>query len=227
MPITNYSNFGLAGCVERRKNRDTGNTVAVYRADQAGLCDASGPWVTSCESHSTMLNHKTLAAARSHAGDPQSWCEACLVEDHTQGVKAFASVPLALVGHGFQPLPPGHARRWKTFGTWEKDGIRIALSSNMLITDDRGDVIIYPGDDEAWTIEALLVDPACRGQGHARSALKLLADCADHLQLDLYLEPVPLGPDVTNEGLVRLYASAGFKSDARGKVMARRAARIQ
>lgn len=72
-----YEFNGLAGCVVQRKNRITGLLVGLYNAGQAGMDEESGKWATVCEAHSTICNHETLAAARSHFADPTMWCEEC------------------------------------------------------------------------------------------------------------------------------------------------------
>lgn len=73
-----YDYNGLAGCVEQRRNRATGFVVGIYQTEQAGMeTDAETPWATVCEEHHTICCHGTLALARSHAGDPKGWCEAC------------------------------------------------------------------------------------------------------------------------------------------------------
>lgn len=72
-----YSHAGLAGCVQRHRARQTGTLVGVYHAEQAGLDPDGGPWVTVCEDHGSVINHETLAQAKSHATDPEGWCEDC------------------------------------------------------------------------------------------------------------------------------------------------------
>lgn len=74
-----YDFNGLAGCVVQRKSRRTGFLVGLYAAEQAGLdsSDGVGPWSTICEEHGHIINHDTLALARSHLGDPVGWCDLC------------------------------------------------------------------------------------------------------------------------------------------------------
>lgn len=72
-----YEFNGLAGCVVQRMSRRTGYQVGLYKADQAGMDPESGTWATVCEKHSTICNHESLALARSHLGDPTTWCELC------------------------------------------------------------------------------------------------------------------------------------------------------
>lgn len=75
------------GCVVQRTNRKTGWRVGLYHAEQAGLDAAGGPWVTVCEQHGEMVNHDTLALARSHLADPRGWCWVCNREWLTKGLK--------------------------------------------------------------------------------------------------------------------------------------------
>ena len=142
----------------------------------------------------------------------------------TSSPSQVTSIPAGLVDRGYMLIPRGDARRFKGFGTWEKNGVRVALSGNLLMTDKRGDVTIYSGDDEAMTLEALITDSDQRRQGRGRAALLDVMELADTLGQTLYLEPVPLekNGDVDLDTLKRLYASVGFAAaDARGKVMMR------
>jgi hypothetical protein len=72
-----YGYNGLAGCVAQVKNRETGRLVGLYRNDQADLDDDDGAWSTVCEPHGMLVNHATLALARSHLAAPGDWCEDC------------------------------------------------------------------------------------------------------------------------------------------------------
>ena len=134
----------------------------------------------------------------------------------------YSSIPQGLVQLGYTLLPRGDARRFKSFGTWEKDGVRIALSNNVLGVE-RGAVMIYQADDREMTLEALITDPEQRGKGKATAALRELCTAADAAGQMLYLEPVQLdasGLDVFQ--LKGLYAAAGFKRlGGKALVMAR------
>ena len=59
----------------------TRHMVGLYHADQAQLDSSAGPWATICEEHGHIINHDTLALARSHLGDPTGWCESCMAEE--------------------------------------------------------------------------------------------------------------------------------------------------
>lgn len=72
-----YDFNGLAGCVEQRRSRETGLLVGLYHAEQAGMDPEAGAWVTVCEVHGQLVNHETLALARSHLANPTGWCEVC------------------------------------------------------------------------------------------------------------------------------------------------------
>lgn len=72
-----HNQDGIKGCVQRRRNRQTGTIVSVLSAKQAGLCDEGGPWVTLCEDHGFLVNHWTMLDALGWAPDPATWCEPC------------------------------------------------------------------------------------------------------------------------------------------------------
>lgn len=79
--VQEYSFGGLAGCVTRRKSRETGYLVGLYHGSQAGIeDDPETPWVTVCEKHSSCVCHPTLSLARSHLAEPKGWCEQCREE---------------------------------------------------------------------------------------------------------------------------------------------------
>jgi hypothetical protein len=59
------------------RNVATGSTIAVYDGRAADLDTDGGRWQTVCETHSTIISHRTLALARSHAAAPADWCEGC------------------------------------------------------------------------------------------------------------------------------------------------------
>lgn len=72
-----YSAHGLAGCVEQKKCRATGNLMGLYVADQAGLEeDREFPWAAVCEQHGNVLRAQTLKLARAHMSRPE-WCDEC------------------------------------------------------------------------------------------------------------------------------------------------------
>lgn len=72
-----YDAHGLAGCVEQKNCRATGNLMGLYAADQAGLEeDREFPWAVVCEQHGTVLRAETLKLARAHMSRPE-WCEEC------------------------------------------------------------------------------------------------------------------------------------------------------
>ena len=79
--MKSYDFNGLAGCVVQRRNRRTGFLVGLYHAEQAELDASAGPWATICEEHGHIVNHETLALARSHLADPGGWCEHCPIND--------------------------------------------------------------------------------------------------------------------------------------------------
>jgi hypothetical protein len=136
----------------------------------------------------------------------------------------YTSIPTGLVANGYTRLERSNPRRFKEFGTWEKDGVRISVSSNVLMPE-RGAVTKYAADEGEITLEALLVDPDQRQKGKAREALNLVTNLADDLGVELYLEPVQLekGAGMNADQLRNFYASAGFEpTDKSGKVMVRK-----
>ena len=74
-----YKFNGLAGCVVQRQLRLTGRLAGVYYAPEAQLDSSDGDWVTICEEHGTICNHKTLTLAMVHL-PCADWCEACMAE---------------------------------------------------------------------------------------------------------------------------------------------------
>lgn len=77
MATTLYEFNELAGCVVQRKSQRTGQLVGLYDAEQAGMDPAGGAWLTVCEPHGSLCNHRTLALARHHLADPTMWCDTC------------------------------------------------------------------------------------------------------------------------------------------------------
>jgi hypothetical protein len=65
-----------AGLLDTRMNKETGSWLSIYLADAAHLDPAGGKYVTVCEKHGTLCNHRTLKIARHHLLTAD-WCEAC------------------------------------------------------------------------------------------------------------------------------------------------------
>ncbi|GJF06730.1 hypothetical protein [Pseudonocardia sp. D17] len=58
--------------------RQTGTEIGVYHAADAGIDDdPTAPWATVCETHSTVVLHRTRRLADGHAADPCGWCQYC------------------------------------------------------------------------------------------------------------------------------------------------------
>lgn len=71
----------------RRQNPYTDTFNVLYDAEKAGLDTAGGRWVTVCEKHGTLCNHRSLEAARKHL-PYADWCEACMrIAEKTRGRK--------------------------------------------------------------------------------------------------------------------------------------------
>jgi hypothetical protein len=75
--IRQYGASDLAGCVQRRRARQTGTEVGVYHSEQAGLDPDAGDWSVVCEPHGAILTTETLKMAKRHAAAPLGWCEDC------------------------------------------------------------------------------------------------------------------------------------------------------
>ena len=124
----------------------------------------------------------------------------------------------ALPAYGWTRLARDSSRVYEDGGgsrytTFERDGVRLAVSRGRSLGDHRGTVVVYDADPEEVVIYALLVDPAARRQGKARAALMDMASIADEQRLTLYIEPAPLekGKDsISRDRLVSFYLSCGF-----------------
>jgi Radical SAM superfamily len=73
--MRDYSYNGLAGCVVQCMSLP-GVPVGLYSAEQAQFDTRGGPWVTVCEAHGTLANHRTLELAQGHLF-LVDWCESC------------------------------------------------------------------------------------------------------------------------------------------------------
>lgn len=73
-----------AGYVTERRNHLSGGHNVLVKAKAAGLDTDGGSWVTICDVHGTVCNHKNRALAYSHL--PLSeWCEACMAIKKAKG----------------------------------------------------------------------------------------------------------------------------------------------
>lgn len=139
------------------------------------------------------------------------------------------SVPSALPRNFFRALPDlGFARlgelderTYRDAGgsshlTFEREGVRISLSSNSELYEDRGAVMVGEGNPEDCVLRALIVDPELRGQGLARQAMSDLMGLADEYGKNLHLEVAPLeGSPLDCSDLADFYGRCGFKGLAR------------
>jgi len=100
--------------------------------------------------------------------------------------------------------------------TFEKDGVRISFTPQLVLFQNRNSVITARGESSDLTVNALLVDPNMRGKGAASKALDSLTKAADQYGVTLYIEPVPIvNIKEKNFGLDRqqledLYKKFGF-----------------
>ena len=85
-----YTFKGLAGCVVQRVSRKTKTLVGLYHSEQAGMeSDPDLPWTTTCEKHSTLVCHETLALARSSVPDPTLWCDDCRQDEDEKDITQY------------------------------------------------------------------------------------------------------------------------------------------
>jgi site-specific DNA-cytosine methylase len=143
--------------------------------------------------------------------------------------------PLAsvLFNDGYEVLPLKDPRTYVDKGgeahrTFEKDGVRVSLTPQLVLFQNKNAVLTGQGESTDLVINALLVDQAKRNQGKANEALQNIVDAADQYGVTLYIEPVPLvnlkekdfGLD--SQQLEDLYKKFGFDfAEDSNKVMVR------
>ena len=112
----------------------------------------------------------------------------------------------------------------KSFPTFERDGVRVALSSNnILYLDERDKVNEGYGEPDEVILRFLGTDPSQRQKGLASSALKDIVDGADQSGVTLYIEPVSLDTQgLSDQDLVKLYKKFGFEDEGGNKILVRR-----
>lgn len=113
----------------------------------------------------------------------------------------------------------GHTR----FGTYEKNGVRIALRSGKSLRANRNQVDVYEGAPGEVIVEAVIVDPDKRKKGLGTAAMQEIVDYADQANNRLYIEPTPLEKGgLSKAGLTSLYKKFGFvEADESGLVLVR------
>jgi len=132
---------------------------------------------------------------------------------------------------GFQRLPQDSDRVYedkggKAFPTFERNGVRVALSSNnILYLDERNKVNEGYGEPDEVILRFLGTDPSQRKKGLASSALKDIVDGADQSGVTLYIEPVSLDKQgLSDQDLIKLYKKFGFEEEGGNKILVRRPA---
>jgi len=132
---------------------------------------------------------------------------------------------------GFQRLPKDSDQVYedkggKSFPTFERDGVRVALSSNnILYLDERNKVNEGYGEPDEVILRFLGTDPSQRQKGLASSALKDIVDGADQSGVTLYIEPVSFDTKgLSDQDLVKLYKKFGFEDEGANKILVRRPA---
>jgi site-specific DNA-cytosine methylase len=138
-----------------------------------------------------------------------------------------------LFNDGYKVLALNDARTYVDKGgephrTFEKDGVRVSLTPQLVLFQNKNAVLTGQGESTDLVINALLVDQAKRNQGKANEALQNIADAADKYGITLYIEPIPLvNIKEKNFGLDRqqlenLYKKFGFDfAEDSNKVMVR------
>jgi GNAT superfamily N-acetyltransferase len=149
---------------------------------------------------------------------------------------AVLRYPLAvsLVGDGYKVLALDDARTYKDKGgephrTFEKGPLRIAMTSQRTLFQNRNSVNTGFGNPDDVTLEAIMVDPGKRNQGLATQAMNDVIEAADKNEITLYLEPVPIVNVKKNDfgldrdQLVDFYSKFGFEfQEDSNKVMERK-----
>jgi len=132
---------------------------------------------------------------------------------------------------GFQRLPKDSNQVYedkggKAFPTFERGGVRVALSSNnVLYLDEKNKVNEGYGEPDEVILRFLGTDPSQRQKGLASSALKNIVDGADQSGVTLYIEPVSLDTQgLSDQDLVKLYKKFGFEEEGGNKILVRRPA---
>lgn len=149
---------------------------------------------------------------------------------------AVLRYPLAvsMVGEGYKVLALDDARTYKDKGgephrTFEKGPLRIAMTPQRVLFQNRNAVNIGFGNPDQVTLEAIMVDPGSRNQGLATQAMNDVIEAADKNEITLYLEPVPIVNIKKNDfgldrdQLVDFYSKFGFEfQEDSNKVMQRK-----
>lgn len=81
-----------AGCKALRICRSTGTLVGLYEAEPANLDTDDGAWATVCETHGSIVMHRTRTTAESHLSHPEEWCDECREpgeEENYENVRAL------------------------------------------------------------------------------------------------------------------------------------------
>lgn len=71
-----YNLHGIAGLAERTKHPETGCTMSLYVAEQAGI-DSEDPWMVVCETHGSMVSARSRVQGYESMENPE-WCEECV-----------------------------------------------------------------------------------------------------------------------------------------------------
>lgn len=77
VPTARKPHRDWAGYVTERRNPWSGGHTVIVRAEPAGLDPSGGTWITVCDAHSTVCNHRNRSLAYGHMKAPEGWCEEC------------------------------------------------------------------------------------------------------------------------------------------------------
>ncbi|WP_288080803.1 hypothetical protein, partial [Pseudomonas sp.] len=106
----------------------------------------------------------------------------------------------------------------KAFPTFERDGVRISMSSNsILYGNERGGVEVGYGEPNESIVQAVITDKDAQRQGKASKALADLVNTADQSGTTLYIEPTPIeGGEMSAHDLAQFYKKFGFVQEKEG-----------
>jgi hypothetical protein len=142
-------------------------------------------------------------------------------------------VAVSLVDDGYKVLALDDPRTYKDKGgnphrTFERGPLRIAMTPQRTLFQNRNAVNTGFGNSDDLTLEAIMVEPGKRNTGLATQGMQDVVDAADKNKITLYLEPVPIVDVKKNDfgldrdQLVDFYSKFGFEfQEDSNKVMER------
>lgn len=82
-----HSVDNLAGCVERKRSRETGTLTEVFIAAEQGIDVGDCKYAVVCRDHGTLLGVDNLRDARYYRAHPTGFCEECRDAENLTGEK--------------------------------------------------------------------------------------------------------------------------------------------